>query len=104
MEKENAKAKSKYITKDFLGVVHLKDWLSHVNGHSYITVLGKCSVIEGKDMIGFEVQKTESNWLIRIEGNGDAINVLGCQIRAVTALTKVPTTVGTNCLNMTEKV
>lgn len=70
--------------QDFDGVVVLKDWMiDPFDGLSYRSFRGTVSILEGKDAMGFDPGKNEANWFARIEGPTLAVNIPGCQIRAV---------------------
>lgn len=78
---------SDFDIKNFPGIVHLKDWLQMPDGKAYLAIAGRCSVISDEEMLGFKVGRAESNWLVRVEGGeGGSVNILGCQVRAVSVL------------------
>lgn len=65
----------------FDGVVMLKHWLAHPNGRNYIGFKGKVTVLRDVEAVGFPVSGGESNWMVRVQGPTQSINVLGCQVR-----------------------
>lgn len=71
--------------KGFKGAIVLKDWFRMPDGRNYIIVSGKISIYKDQDAVGFEVNKSESNWVARVESEdgSKSINVLGCQIRVI---------------------
>lgn len=93
----------KFVTTDFEGIVYLKDWLSHHNAKSYNAVAGKISILSAMQMVGFDVNKSESNWVARVAAeNGEAITILGCQIRAVSARSLSDLSLSSNVLHSSE--
>lgn len=72
-----------FTTKGFYGSVLLKDWYIHRDGGSYRLVTGTISILRDEEVVGFKVQRSESNWVARIVGPTESITILGCQIRGV---------------------
>lgn len=71
-----------FITTDFGGCVTTKHGVNMPDGRVYWGFIGSVSILEGKDMLGFEV-KDDSNWIARIENDGRSVNIPGCQVQAV---------------------
>lgn len=92
------KTKKKFITEGFEGCVVLKEWIPSPGGNTYNTVLGKITILQDVDMVGFKVSDRESNWLARVEGSFGSVNILGCQIRAIFQHSIRPEKLGQNCL------
>lgn len=67
----------------FRGVVYLQEWIKHRDGRQYIGVAGRISILSDTELLGFKVKGTETNWCARVEGKENAMNILGCQVRAV---------------------
>lgn len=73
-----------YTTEKFAGTVALKDWfLDPISGRTVRGVMGTVTILEAKDMIGFDTGKSEANWIARVEGPGTSYNFPGCQVRCV---------------------
>jgi hypothetical protein len=72
-------------TKNFKGSVTTKHGIAMPDGRSYWIFQGKVSVLSAEEMLGFEVNTADSNWLARIESADGArsVNIPGCQIMAV---------------------
>lgn len=76
-----------YITQNFHGTVHFKNWFAFIDGNSYMGVCGTVSIVRAVDLVGFEPQGTESNWVARVASDDGetVVTILGCQVRAVTS-------------------
>lgn len=76
-----------YITENFHGTVHLKDWIEGLDANPYKSVTGLVSIVRDVDLVGFESKGTESNWVARIsDDTGEmVVTILGCQIRGITS-------------------
>lgn len=76
-----------YLTKHFPGVVQLKEsWQNPETGTWHRCIAGKVTILEDTRLVGFKTRSTDSNWIARIDGpSGMSVNLLGCQVRAVTA-------------------
>lgn len=68
---------------NFEGQVTTKNGV-YVGGRSWFGFAGKVSILEGKDMLGFDV-KDDSNWVARIESadGSRSVNLPGCQVQSV---------------------
>jgi hypothetical protein len=74
----------RYSMGPFQGTVALKDWFADpISGRTIRGITGKVTVMEAKDMIGFDPGKSEANWVARVEGETTSYNFPGCQVRAV---------------------
>lgn len=75
---------TEYSMGPFQGAVCLKDWFQDpLTGRSVRSVLGVVTIIEAKDMIGFDPGKSEANWIARVQGPAESYNFPGCQVRCV---------------------
>lgn len=94
--------KQKYVTKNFLGVVFLKEGIWNTDGRHYSSVLGFISLLEDKDIAGFVVSNRESNWCARVTNNSgtESMNILGCQIRSISNIEKIPKDLAPSVLSM----
>ncbi|MFI5342843.1 MAG: hypothetical protein ACHQUC_01345 [Chlamydiales bacterium] len=80
------KRKSEYVTKNFRGAVILKEWMiDPQTGNNANCYIGKISIIQDTEAVGFTVQKSEANWAALIQGEKSNLWILGCQIRAILA-------------------
>jgi hypothetical protein len=73
---------SDYNARDFYGSIVLKDWVRWHDGRSYIGFTGRVSIVQDEELVGFRAKGNESNWVARISGDTESVNILGCQIRA----------------------
>jgi len=75
-----------FTTSDFVGYALLKDWFRCPDGKSYIGFIGKISVHEDVDVVGFKVAgRGTENFVVRVVGEKEQFTILGCQIRLVCA-------------------
>lgn len=81
-----------FVTKDFGGSVILKEWVRWHDGRQFIGFTGRVSILQDEELVGFRVKGTESNWVARVDGATESINILGCQVRAVHVHEGLPTT------------
>jgi hypothetical protein len=52
-----------------------------------IAYVGTVDVLSATEALGFDVNSNDSNWCVRVTGNGaTAITIPGCQVRMVVAL------------------
>jgi hypothetical protein len=74
----------RFDAKNFDGIVHLKQYALMPDGKQYIGIAGKISVVSDQEMVGFEVKGGETaNWVLRVDGEGGSVNILGCQVKLV---------------------
>lgn len=94
-------SKSKFNVVGFSGTVHLKDGFWHHNGQHYSSVTGLISIIEAKEVAGFNISERESNWVARVTNAEGTVSMtlLGCQVRSIYQ-GEVPSHTGANCLDM----
>lgn len=78
-------------SQGFTGTVLPKEWIRWHTGKQYAGFYGKIYVYQDKEVYGFSTRGNESNWFIRIQGEKESINLLGCQIRGVIAHITEPT-------------
>jgi hypothetical protein len=76
--------------KTFAGIVILKDWVVGLDGQNYTQFVGNVSLLRDVEAVGFGVSRGESNWIARVEGWTTTFNFLGCQVRGVVQLDKLP--------------
>lgn len=82
--------KPELITQGFRGTVLTKEWVRWYTSKSYVGFFGTIYVYQDKEAYGFQTRGNESNWFIRVQGETESINLLGCQIRGVIAHEKTP--------------
>lgn len=70
-----------FTTQNFEGSIVLKDWMRWRDGRSFIGFTGKISILQDTELVGFKSKGNESNWVARIAGATESVNILGCQIR-----------------------
>lgn len=46
-------------------------------------MMGKVTIMEAKEMVGFDTGDKEANWIARVEGPTQSYNSPGCQIRCI---------------------
>lgn len=74
----------RFKTQDFPGTVCLKDWfVDPLSGRTIKGAMGTVSILEVKDVIGFDPGKGEANWVARVQGPTTSYTFPGCQVRAV---------------------
>jgi hypothetical protein len=69
-------------SREFFGTVFLKDWMPAPDGRLCRCVTGVITVHSDKQLVGFSMRGTDSNWAVRITGHKELWTILGCQIRA----------------------
>lgn len=75
---------TKFTTEKFQGTVVLKDWFADpLSGRTIKGMMGRVTILEAKEMIGFDPGKSEANWIARVEGPASSYNFPGCQVRCV---------------------
>lgn len=66
-----------------VGTLILMDWLEDVDGRDVKGYYGKVSIGADQNVVGFEAKgHNTANWVARVEGETEAIAVMGCQVRA----------------------
>lgn len=70
--------------KGFNGAVALKESFMLPDGRWIQVVVGRVRILQDEVIAGFKTRGTESNWVARVEGATGAVNILGCQVRAIT--------------------
>ena len=87
-------SKPTYNNQNFIGVVYLKESFWHTDGKHYWGFLGYCTPVENKALAGFDADNKSANFCVRVagkaDGSGSVMNVLGCQIRVISALETFP--------------
>lgn len=73
------------------GTVIVKEWIKCPSGTLVQGVYGKVTIADVKSTLGFESSDRESNWFAYVEGENEAMGILGCQIRSVFFSDEVPT-------------
>lgn len=68
---------------EFHGTVFLKEFARDLGGSQYVGFRGRVSILGDREVVGFRVSGTESNWIARIEGPTQTYNFLGCEVRYV---------------------
>lgn len=77
-------AEQRFDPTGFDGIVQMKHFMLMPDGKQYIGAAGKVTFVTDMEMVGFEVKGGETaNWLLRVDGPGGSLNILGCQVRAV---------------------
>ena len=66
----------------FKGTVLTKEWLRYHTGRQYAGFFGTVYIYQDKEL-GLSVRGNESNWMVRIQGATESMNILGCQIRGI---------------------
>ena len=75
------------IRRNFFGACLLKAYVQHYDGNNVIAYVGTVDVLSATEALGFDVNSNDSNWCVRVTGNGaTAITIPGCQVRMVVAL------------------
>jgi hypothetical protein len=65
------------------GTLILMDWMEDVDGREVKGFYGKVFVAADEDVVGFKATgHNTANWVARVEGQGTAITLMGCQVRA----------------------
>jgi hypothetical protein len=65
------------------GTLILMDWMEDIDGRDVKGFYGKVSVAADEEVVGFEAKgHNTANWVARVEGENEAITLMGCQIRA----------------------
>ncbi len=78
------KPAQRFDSKEFTGIVQLKQFAPMPDGRQYIGIAGKVSVVQDTEVIGFEVKGGDTaNWGCRVDGPNGSVNILGCQIKLV---------------------
>lgn len=63
--------------------VHLNDWF-HLPGGSYMVLIGEVEYVKAEDFTGGDARpRGEQNYLVRITGETETIEVFGCQVRGL---------------------
>lgn len=64
--------------------VHLNDWFQCGPGGSYMVLLGEIEYVKAEDYTNGEARpRGEQNYLVRIKGLTETIEVFGCQVRGI---------------------
>lgn len=66
------------------GTLILMDWMEDIDGRDVKGFYGKLLVGNDEEVVGFKATgHNTANWVARVEGpQGDAITIMGCQVRA----------------------
>jgi hypothetical protein len=65
------------------GTLLLMDWIEDIDCKDVKGFYGKVSVGTDQEVIGFQATgHNTANWVARVEGETEAITVMGCQVRA----------------------
>ena len=66
------------------GIVITMDWVRMPDGRSYLGFQGLVHILSAEDAVGFTpTGHNSANWFARIVGPKSAVNLMGCQVRAV---------------------
>lgn len=66
-----------------IGTLILMDWMEDVDCKDVKGFYGKVSVGTDEEIVGFKATgHNTANWVARVEGETEAITVMGCQVRA----------------------